>query len=229
MSEDNKLPSITVDGVVFTYIDEKIHVLLIKRNYEPFKDKYALPGAFIKEQMSAENSVFKMLEDEVGLKINYIEQLKTYTHPNRDPRQRIISIAYFSLINSTNHTIKPTKHATKVEWVEIKEAIKRKLAFDHREMILHALSRLRVKIRWMPIGFDLLPTFFTIGELHKLYVAIIDGPIDRRNFTKKLVKSGLLIETNFKTQGHVGRQAKMYEFDVEKYKRLEKHGYNFEL
>jgi 8-oxo-dGTP diphosphatase len=229
MSKEDKLPSITVDAVVFTYKDDKLHVLLIKRNYKPFKDAYALPGAFIKEQMSAENSVFQMLEDETGLKIDYIEQLKTYSHPNRDPRQRIISIAYFALINSGNYTSKTTSHATEVEWVEIKEAVKRELAFDHKKIIFDGWARLRVKLRWMPIGFDLLPAFFTIGELHNLYCAILDEDIDRRNFTRKLLKSGLLIETPFKSNGHVGRKAKMYEFDKETYKRLEKHGYNFEL
>ncbi len=225
----NKLPSITVDAVVFTYIDEKLHVLLIKRNYEPFKDKYALPGAFIKEEESAEWAVFRMLKEETGLEVDYHEQLKTYSQPNRDPRQRIISIAYMTLINSLNHTLKTTKHATEVEWVEIKEACKRDLAFDHRNILLDGLSRLRVKLRWMPIGFDLLPTYFTIGELYKLYMAILDDPIDRRNFTRKLLASGLLIETNFKSNGHVGRKAKMYEFDQPMYRRLEKNGYNFEL
>jgi 8-oxo-dGTP diphosphatase len=225
----NKYPNITVDGVVFTYIDEKLYVLLIKRNYEPFKGSYALPGAFIKDDETSDYAVRSMLVDETGLKINYIEQLRTYTNPNRDPRQRIISITYFALINSTNSVLKTTRHATEVEWVEIKEAIKRNLAFDHTNILLDALSRLRVKIRWMPIGFDLLPSYFTINELYKLYLAILDDPIDRRNFTKKLLKSELLIETKFKTKGHVGRQAKMYEFDIEKYKRLEKHGFNFEL
>ena len=99
---EQEYPNITVDAVVFSYIDEKLHVLLIKRNYEPFKDAYALPGAFIKERESAEWAVFRMLKDETGLELNYHEQLKTYSNPNRDPRQRIISIAYFALINSTN-------------------------------------------------------------------------------------------------------------------------------
>ena len=121
------------------------------------------------------------------------------------------------------------KHFEVVEWVDIKEAYKRELAFDHKHMLRMAHDRLRVKLRWMPIGFDLLPAFFTIGELYNLYCAILDEGLDRRNFTRKLLKSGLLKETNFKSKGHVGRQAKMYEFDGEKYRRMEKYGYNFEL
>lgn len=225
----DNLPSITVDAVVFSYINEKLHVLLIKRNYEPFKDNYALPGAFIKEEETAEWAAFRMLEEETGLKINYIEQLYTFTKPDRDPRKRIISIAYFALINSQHQNLKTSKHATEVEWVEIKKAHKLVLAFDHRQIMRKAHERLRVKLRWMPIGFDLLPAFFTIGELYNLYCAILDEELDRRNFTRKLLKSGLLKETQFKSNGHVGRKAKMYEFDVEKYERLEKHGYNFEL
>jgi 8-oxo-dGTP diphosphatase len=226
---ENKLPSITVDAVVFSYIEEKLHVLLIKRNFEPFMDKFALPGAFIKDKESAENAAFRMLEEETGLKINYIEQLRTYSEPNRDPRQRIVSIAYFALINSKEQTLKITKHAKEVEWIEIKEAYKKDLAFDHKYILRDAHGRLRVKLRWMPIGFDLLPAFFTIGELYNLYCAILDEGLDRRNFTRKLLKSGLLKETQFKSNGHIGRKAKMYEFDIEKYRRLEKHGYNFEL
>ena len=225
----DNVPNLTVDATVFSYIDEKLHILLIKRNYEPFKDKYALPGAFIKEQETSEWAAFRMLEEETGVKINFIEQLYTFTNPNRDPRKRIISIAYFALINSINQNLKTSKHATEVEWVDIKEAYKLDLAFDHREIMMKAHGRLRVKLRWMPIGFDLLPAFFTIGELYNLYCAILDESIDRRNFTRKLLKSGLLKETAFKSNGHVGRKAKMYEFDVEKYKRLERHGYNFEL
>ena len=222
-------PNITVDGVVFSYINEKLHVLLIKRNYEPFKDQYALPGAFIKEEESAENAVFRMLKIETGLEINYIEQLYTFSEPNRDPRQRIISITYFALINSTNCVLKTSEHAKEVEWVEIKEAYNRDLAFDHKRILKYALDRLRVKLRWMPIGFDLLPKYFTISEIYKLYCAILDEGLDRRNFSRKILSFGLLKETTFKKKGHVGRQAKMYEFDIDTYKRLEKHGFNFEL
>lgn len=228
MSKES-LPNLTVDAVVFSYIEGKLHVLMIKRNFEPFKDKYALPGAFIKDGETSEHAAFRMLEEETGVKINYIEQLYTFTSPNRDPRKRIVSISYFALINSLGQTLKTSRHATEVEWVEIKEAYKRELAFDHRQIMKMAHDRLRVKLRWMPIGFDLLPAFFTIGELYNLYCAILNEGLDRRNFTKKLLKSGLLKETEFKSNGHVGRKAKMYEFDVEKYKRLEKHGYNFEL
>ena len=222
-------PNITVDAVVFSYIDEKLHVLLIKRNFEPFKGRYALPGAFIKDDESSDYAVKRMLVDETGLGVIYLEQLCTFTDPNRDPRQRIISIAHYALINSTNEKLTTSKHATEVEWVEIKEAFKRDLAFDHKEIMHYALQRLRNKLRYEPIGFDLLPNYFTIGELFNLYCAILDEGLDRRNFTRKILGFGLLKETQFKTTGHVGRQAKLYEFDGDMYKKLQKHGMNFEL
>ncbi len=225
----NKLPSITVDAVVFTYIDEKLHVLLIKRGFEPFLGQHALPGAFIKEDETSDYAVRRMLLDETGLAVNYLEQLCTLTEPDRDPRQRIISIAHYALINATNQQLTTSKHASEVEWVEIKEAFKRDLAFDHKDIMHYALQRLRNKLRYEPIGFDLLPQYFTMGELFNLYCAILDEGLDRRNFTRKILKYGLLKETPFKTNGHVGRQAKMYEFDIDTYKRLQKHGMNFEL
>jgi len=225
----NKFPNITVDAIVFSYFDEKLHVLLIKRNFDPFKDNYALPGAFIKEDESADDAVYRMLKDETGLELEYLEQLYSFTNPNRDPRQRIISIAYYGLINATNQILKTSQHATEVSWIEIKDAFKRHLAFDHKEIMHYALERLRNKLQYEPIGFDLLPEYFTMGELYNLYCAVLDKGLDRRNFTRKILGFNLLKETTFKTGGHIGRKAKIYEFDKINYDRLKKVGFNFEI
>lgn len=225
----NEFPSITVDAVVFAYIDEKLHVLLIKRNFEPFKNKYALAGAFINSNETADDAVLRMLKDETGLKLDYLEQLYTFTNPNRDPRQRIVSIAYYGLINSSNQVLKSNKHASEVEWVELREVFKKDLAFDHEDIIKYALRRLRNKLQYEPIGFELLPNYFTMGELFKLYCVILNKGLDRRNFTRKIMSFGLLKETQFKKKGGVGRQGKMYEFDKTTYDRLKKVGFNFEL
>jgi 8-oxo-dGTP diphosphatase len=221
--------SITVDAVVFAYIEEKLHTLLIKRNFEPFKDTYGLAGAFIQDYETADEAVERMLKNETGLEVDYLEQLYTFTDPNRDPRERIITIAYYGLINSTTQTLKTTEHASEVEWVELKDVFQKDLAFDHKEITQLALRRLRNKLQYEPIGFDLLPIYFTMGELFKLYCAILNKGLDRRNFSKKILSFGLLKETEFKKQGGVGRQAKMYEFDKITYDRLKKIGFNFEL
>lgn len=222
-------PNITVDAVVFSYIREKLHMLLIKRNIKPYKGLYALAGAFIKENETANDAVIRMLKEETGLNLDYLEQLYTFTDINRDPRQRIVSIAHYGLINYTNQTLKTSKHADVVGWVEVKEAFRKDLAFDHKEIMRYALDRLRNKLRYEPIGFELLPRFFTMGELYNLYCAILDEGLDRRNFSRKILGFGLLKETEFKSSGHVGRQAKMYEFDKITYDRLKKIGFNFEL
>jgi len=225
----DKYPNITVDAVVFTYIREKLHILLIKRNVKPFKGRYALAGAFIKEDETANDAVSRMLKEETGLNLDYLEQLYTFTDVNRDPRQRIISIAHYGLINYANQTLNSSEHADVVGWVEVKEAFKKDLAFDHKEIMQLALQRLRNKLRYEPIGFELLPKFFTMGELYSLYSAILDVGLDRRNFNRKILGFGLLKETTFKSSGHVGRQAKMYEFDKVTYDRLKNIGFNFEL
>ena len=226
---DNNLPNMTVDAVVFSYINEKLHMLLIKRNIKPFKGRFALAGAFIKEDETANDAVIRMLKEETGLNLDYLEQLYTFTNPVRDPRQRIVSIAHYGLINYTNQTLKTSVHANEVSWVVVKEAFKKELAFDHKEIMQLALQRLRNKLRYEPIGFELLPTYFTMGELYALYSAILDEGLDRRNFSRKILGFGLLKETEFKSSGHVGRQAKMYEFDKVTYDILKKIGLNFEL
>lgn len=226
---ENNYPNITVDAAVFSYIEDKLHVLLIKRSYEPFKDAYALAGAFIKEDETADDAVYRMLKNETGLECDYLEQLYTFTNPERDPRKRIISITYYGLINSTNQVLKTSTHASEVEWVEIKEAFRRDLAFDHKEIMQYALRRLRNKLQYEPIGFELLPNYFTMTELYDLYCAILDKGLDRRNFSRKILGFGLLNETQFKKSGTVGRQAKMFEFNKIHYDRLSKQGFNFEL
>ena len=224
-------PDITVDAVVFSYIEEQLNVLLIKRNFDPFKNKYALPGSFLSEKDTADVAVLNMLKSETGLVLNYLEQLYTFTNPDRDPRQRIISVSYYGLINSVNQTLQPTKHSAETKWVPFSEAIKDyDFAFDHYDILKYAYERLKNKIRYEPIGFDLLPTYFTLTELYNLYCAIlINSSIDRRNFTRKILSYNLLKETNFKTFGHIGRKAKMYEFDKKVYDRLKTFGFNFEL
>lgn len=227
MSKD--YPNITVDAIIFSYIEEKLNVLLIKRNYEPFKDNYALAGAFINENESADEAVLRMLKIETGLNLDYLEQLYTFTNPKRDPRKRIITISYYGLINSTNQILKSSKHAKEVGWFEIKDAFRKDLAFDHKEIMNYALQRLRNKLQYEPIGFELLPKYFTMTELYNLYCAILDKGLDRRNFSRKILSFDLLNETRFKKCGTVGRQAKMFEFNKVHYDRLKKQGFNFEL
>lgn len=220
---------VTVDAVVFAYINKELNVLLIKRAFEPFLDKWALPGGFMDELESADNSVIRKLNEETNVKLNYLEQLFTFTDVNRDPRKRIISIAYFALINPKNQNLNTNIHAKDVQWFPLKSIDKTELAFDHKRIINYARIRLQNKIVYEPIGFELLPKQFSMSDLFDLYVAILGDNLDRRNFIKKINGFSILKKTSNKTTGHVGRRAQLYEFDKRKYKELSREGFNFDI
>lgn len=218
-----------VDAVVFGYTAEKsISVLLIKRTIEPFIHDWALPGGFVLNGETLEDAVTRELLTEAGVHINYLEQLYTFGRPERDPRGRIISIAYFGLVNPTNFKLAASSDAEDARWFDIKQLPA--LAFDHGEIVSTAVKRLRNKIRYEPIGFELLDKKFPISDLEKLYETVLDRPIDRRNFQKKMNHFGILMGHNEK-QKHpsAGRPAKLYSFNEERYFQLKQEGIMFEI
>lgn len=218
-----------VDAVVFGYTAEKsISVLLIKRTIEPFIHDWALPGGFVLNGETLEDAVTRELLTEAGVHINYLEQLYTFGRPERDPRGRIISIAYFGLVNPTNFKLAASSDAEDARWFDIKSLPA--LAFDHGEIVATAVKRLRNKIRYEPIGFELLDKKFPISDLEKLYETVLDRPIDRRNFQKKMNHFGILMGHNEK-QKHpsAGRPAKLYSFNEERYFQLKQEGIMFEI
>jgi 8-oxo-dGTP diphosphatase len=215
--------------VVFGYTAEKsISVLLIKRTIEPFIHDWALPGGFVLNGETLEDAVTRELLTEAGVHINYLEQLYTFGRPERDPRGRIISIAYFGLVNPTNFKLAASSDAEDARWFDIKNLPA--LAFDHGEIVATAVKRLRNKIRYEPIGFELLDKKFPISDLEKLYETVLDRPIDRRNFQKKMNHFGILMGHNEK-QKHpsAGRPAKLYSFNEERYFQLKQEGIMFEI
>lgn len=221
---------VTVDAVVFAYINNELNVLLIKRAFEPFIDMWALPGGFMNEDESADSAIFRKLKEETNVTANYLEQLFTFTNVDRDPRERIISITYYGLINPINQNLLTNIHANDVQWFNIKYYMDHlKLAFDHYDIIKYGITRLRNKVKYEPIGFELLPKQFSMSELYDLYVAILGDVIDRRNFIKKINGYQLLKKTQHKTTGHVGRRAQLFEFDKKKYDQLKKRGFNFDI
>ena len=220
---------VTVDAVVFAYIGKELHVLLIKRAFEPYLGQWALPGGFMNEDESADDSVIRKLKEETNVTLNYLEQLYTFAKVGRDPRDRIISLTYYALINPTNHELTTNVHAMNVEWVPMDKLDDRKMAFDHREIIDYAWVRLKGKVKYEPIGFELLPKEFTMSDLFDLYGAILRQPLDRRNFIKKINGFDILKKTKNKTGGHVGRRAQLFEFNKEKYNKLKVKGFNFDI
>jgi len=221
---------VTVDAIVFGYSKaEGVSILLIKRKYPPFKNSWAIPGGFILEAESLEEAVKRELMEETGIEVNYLEQLYTFGAPKRDPRQRIISIAYFALVKSTRfQQLKASTDAEEAGWFSINELPA--LAFDHQQILQIAIERVRAKIRYQPIGFELLDKKFPFADLEKLYTALLDRDIDRRNFTKKILSLGLLEDTGeLAPAAGAGRPSKIYQFNKKRYQQLLKDGMHFEV
>jgi 8-oxo-dGTP diphosphatase len=220
---------VAVDAVVFGYTSkEGLSVLLIKRNIKPFKDTWALPGGLVGDNESLEEAVQRELKEETGVNINYLEQLYSFGKPDRDPRNRVISITYYGLVKPEAFELYADTDAAEVAWFNIKKLPP--LAFDHKEILTAAHERLKSKMLYQPVGFELLEEKFPFSELEKLYMAVLDRPIDRRNFKKKVSKFGFLEETAEKQalEG-AGRPGNLFRFNEQKYFQLQKEGINFEI
>ncbi|MBB5621572.1 8-oxo-dGTP diphosphatase [Pedobacter cryoconitis] len=217
---------VTVDAIVFGYNQENgISVLLIKRKIEPFLNEWALPGGFVLNHETLEEAVERELLEEAGVSINYLEQLFTFGKPSRDPRMRIISVAYFGLVKSSDFSLFASTDASEAAWFNIYDLPP--LAFDHKEVVEKAIARLRAKITYEPIGFELLDPKFLFSNLEQLYMELLGHDIDRRNFKRKVMSLGLVIELDEKAPAlSAGRPGKLYSFDKEKYKQLKVNGFD---
>lgn len=221
---------VAVDAIVFGYSKpEGVSVLLIQRKYPPFQNMWAIPGGFVLEEESLEEAVKRELSEETGITVNYLEQLYTFGTPGRDPRQRIISVAYVALVKSSQfQQLKASTDAEHAQWFPIKELPE--LAFDHAAILEKAIERIRIKIRYQPIGFELLDKVFPFSDLEHLYVSLLDREIDRRNFSRKVLTLGILDETDeFSKPEGKGRPSRMYRFNEQRYQELERDGMHFEI
>lgn len=222
-------PAVTVDCVVFAidFIESNLKVLLIKRGTAPFENKWAIPGGFVQINEALDEAAIRELKEETGLESVYLEQLYTYGDITRDPRERVISVAHFALVNIEGKLLSAQTDAIDAAWFSLTELPS--LAFDHEKIISDAVERLRGKLAYRPIGFELLPDLFTLSQLQKLYEIILDTSIDKRNFRKKLQNLDVLIETDEIEKDVSHRAARLYRFDREKYIAMEKNGFYFEL
>ena len=221
---------VTVDAVVFGYSRmDGVSLLLIKRKYDPFKGSWAIPGGFVLDDESLEDAVERELQEETGLRINYLEQLYTFGKPERDPRSRIVSVAYFGLVKSTQfQKLRATTDAEEAAWFTFKKLPK--LAFDHKKILNVSIERLRGKITYQPIGFELLDKKFPFSDLEHLYGSLLGRPIDRRNFKKKVMSMGILDELDEKAKSTgAGRPGSLFQFNKATYDRLLKNGMHFEI
>jgi 8-oxo-dGTP diphosphatase len=221
---------VAVDAIVFGYSKtDGVSVLLIQRKYDPFKNAWAIPGGFVLENESLEEAVSRELLEETGVQLNYLEQLYTFGQPDRDPRQRVISVSYFGLVKASHYQeLKASTDAENAKWFGIKKIPP--LAFDHKQILMVAIERLRAKIRYQPIGFELLDKNFPFSDLEKLYTALLDRSINRRNFSKKILSFGFLEETGELSKSErKGRPSKIYRFNQKRYRELLKEGFHFAI
>ena len=221
-------PALTVDCIVFGLDAElELKIMLIKRDISPFQGEWAIPGGFVRMDETLEQAALRELQEETGIHDVFLEQLYTFGDLERDPRDRTITVSYYALINLVEQQIQAATDASEANWFRISEIPK--LAFDHDRILQTAIARLRGKIRYEPIGFELLPQKFTLTQLQKLYETVLDRQLDKRNFRKKILSMDLLIDTNELEQGVSHRAAKLYRFDENKYLELKQNGFNFEI
>ena len=219
--------ALTVDCVVFGFDEGELKVLLIQRALEPFKGKWALPGGFVHVDETTDDAARRELAEEAGLKDVFLEQLYTFGELGRDPRERVVSVAHYALVKLAGHRAKAATDAANAGWFPISNTPK--LAFDHADILALALARLKAKVRYQPIGFELLPPKFTLSELQHLYEAVLETDLDKRNFRKKVLGFGLLVPLKETRMAGRHRPAQLFRFDPARYEKLKKRGFHFEL
>jgi len=220
-------PALAVDCVVFGLDEEDLKVLLIRRGLEPFLGRWALPGGFVHLEETLDEAARRELSEEAGIEKVFLEQLYTFGDPGRDPRERVVSVAYYALVKLSDHKVRAATDAKEAAWFAVDDLPK--LAFDHEAIVEKAIARLREKVRYRPLGFELLPKKFTLTQLQRMYEKILDVALDKRNFRKKVLSTGLLIELDEVEQDVAHRAARLHMFDEKAYRRLEKEGFLFEI
>ncbi|MFP9115772.1 NUDIX hydrolase [Flavobacterium sp. RHBU_3] len=219
---------IAVDAVVFGYTGGKLYVLLIQQKFNGQDPYWALPGGLVQDNEPLIDAVKRELMEETNVTVNYMEQLYTFGDDvHRDSRNRVISVAYFALIDASKTTVKADTDADKVQWCAVDEIPA--LAFDHNLIVQAALERLRAKLTYQPVGFDLLPELFLFSDLENLYCTISQQEIDRRNFRKKIMSFGFIEQTDLVSEKKGGRPGKYFKFNKQKYNDLTKEGIYFEI
>ena len=215
---------VAVDIVIFTVWKGELRVLLVKRGVEPFEGNLAIPGGFVHENESLDQAAIRELKEETGVADVYLEQLYSFGDPRRDPRGRVISIAYFALIAADHSQLAAGSDAADARWFAVGNLPP--LAFDHRSILDYSIERLRNKLEYTTVGFQLLPRRFSLSELQEVYEAILNKKLDKRNFRRKIALLKILRPT--KEYRHGGRRpARLYEFVAANFEKLKDKGILF--
>lgn len=217
---------LAVDCIIFGFYQEELKILLVKRDFEPAKGEWSLIGGFLKKQENLNKAASRILNRLTGLHDIYMEQVHTYSKLDRDPKERTISVSYFALIDIAHHC-KDLLKDNPIKWFDIKD--RPDLIFDHNKMVKDALASLRNRISNKPIGFQLLPEKFTMRQLQKMYEAILDTELDKRNFINKFNSFDLLNKLNEKDMSSSKKGAFLFEFDENKYQKKVEEGFCFKI
>lgn len=212
--------SVTVDCVIFCLGENELNVMLIKRGNAPFKHHWAFPGGFVEIDETLEQAAARELQEETGLKNIALEQFHAFSTVDRDPRSRIISVAFYAIIDLKEQLLMANTDAIDAKCFAISKLPN--LAFDHAEILRVALNQLRTKVRYQPIGYELLPKQFSLSEFIKMYEIIIGKKIDKPSFYKSILKTQLLIETG-ETKNHI--EDMLYSFNDKEYNNLKSSGF----
>lgn len=201
----------SVDVAILSLRENDLQVLLVRRGAAPFKGKWAIPGGFVKPDETLQAAAVRELEEETGVRDVYVEQLYTFGDPGRDPRGRVITVAYFALVPA--HAAREPRggdDAAEARWWSMYQLPD--LAFDHAEILEYALQRLRNKLEYTAVGFQLLPAEFTLSELQTAYEIVLGEQLDKRNFRRRILEAKVIRETRKYREGVGGRPAKLYRY-----------------
>ena len=219
-------PAVTTDCVIFGYdLREGLSILLVQRGIDPFKGSWAFPGGFLRMDEDADTGARRELMEETGFEAESITQFGTFTAVDRDPRERVITIAYLALVRKGD--VQGGDDAADARWFPVTAVPP--LAFDHDRILRIALERLKEQIHFRPVGFELLPEVFTMSQLQALYEAILGVRFDRRNFASKMLKLGLLQPTGQRPADAARRIPQLYRFNLQKYDDLKQSGFRLEF
>ena len=221
------IKNLSIDCVIFGFEKSVLEILLIRRAVKPEKGKWALPGGFLKKDELIVNAAKRILRDTTGLNNIYLEEIALFDQIDRYPIRRVFTIGHFALISPENYNLTTGIDTIDVKWFLLNELPE--LPFNHKRIIDTALEKLRSRIKYKPIGFELLPKKFTLPQLQNLYEVIIDKKLDKRNFRKKILSMGMLRQLEEKDTKSKRRAASLYKFEKETYNRLKKNGFIFEV
>lgn len=210
-------PAVTTDSVVFGFDGKDLHLLLIERGIEPFKGHWALPGGFLNMDETVEEGARRELYEETNAKDIYLQQFHVFSTINRDPRERVITVAFFALVRKSDYKVIAGDDAARACWFQIDELPV--LAFDHSDIINMARECLQEMIRTRPIAFRLLDKLFSLSELQRVYEVINGMSYDRRNFAKKAISTGMLEDRGAAPETQRGRKPELYSFNQKKYEK----------